>query len=415
MALRYAQRDLTGSAFPSPVPRTGDGEQIAIPCAFMRGGSSRGGFFLDEDLPPVRPQRDAVLLAAYGSPDNRQIDGIGGADPLTSKAAVVKHSDRADADVEYTFYQVGIDRPKISTGGSCGNMLAAVGPFAIRRGLVRAVEPETVVRIYTTNTRQVVTARIPVHNGEPSCEGACTIAGVPDPGAAIRLDFGDCSGAVSGKLLPTGNPCDTIEVDGHSVEVSFIDAATSFVYVRAADIGGTGTELPDELRANEALMRRLEQVRGWAAVALGLVDSPDLARAQTPNIPRVIMIAPPTPYRSVNGENISASNVDICVRQLAMQRPHKALAVTGAVCTAVASAVPGSIIADAIGRPVTDVRLGHPSGVLRVASRTRRDPDGGITIESAEIERTARLIMEGTLFVRRSKIDQLTAAQGRSE
>ena len=410
MALRFAQREPIGSAQTSPVQRTGGEEQVAIPCAFMRGGSSRGGFFLDEDLPPIGPQRDAVLLAAYGSPDNRQIDGIGGADPLTSKAAVVKRSERPDADVEYSFYQVGIEQPKISIGGSCGNMLAAVGPFAIRRGLVQAVEPETVVRIYTTNTKQVVTARIPVRDGEPSCEGVCTIAGVPDPGAAIRLDFGDCSGAVSGKLLPTGNARDRIFVDGRSIDVSFIDAATSFVYVKAADIGGTGTELPDELRANEALMGRLEQVRGWAAVVLGLVSSPEEARAQSPNIPRVIMIAPPTAYRSVSGEDIGAPDVDVCVRQLAMQRPHKALAVTGAVCTAVASAVPGSIVAEAIGKPLTEVRLGHPSGVLRVASRTRRGPDGSLVIESAQIERTARLIMEGALFVRRRKIDQLAAA-----
>lgn len=416
MVLRFAQRDPIGSASLWPVSCTRNNEQITIPCAFMRGGSSRGGFFLDEDLPPVGPQRDAVLLAAYGSPDIRQIDGIGGADPLTSKAAVVKRSDRADADLEYTFYQIGIDQPKVSTGGNCGNMLAAVGPFAIHRGLIQATEPETVVRIYTTNTRQVVTARIPVRNGEPLCEGDCAIAGVPDPGAAIRLDFGDCSGAVSGKLLPTGNARDTIVVEGRSIEVSFIDAATAFVFVRAADIGGTGTELPDELHASEALMRRLEYVRGWAAVMLGLVDSPELARAQTPNIPRVIMIAPPASYRAVNGESIAASDIDICVRQLSMQRPHKALAVTGAVCTAVASALPESIVAEVNGKSPTNVRLGHPSGVMHVAARTRRDPQGALTIESAEIERTARLIMEGTLFIRRRKIEQLAVAlQGKLE
>jgi len=409
MALRFAQREQLPPTETSPAHRAGDTiEQVAVPCAFMRGGSSRGGFFLDGDLPPIGPQRDAILLAAYGSPDSRQIDGIGGADPLTSKAAVVRRSERPDADVEYSFYQVGIEQPKVSIGGSCGNMLAAVGPFAIRRGLVKAVEPETTVRIYTTNTKQVVTARIPVRNGEPACEGTCTIAGVPDPGAAIRLDFGDCSGAVSGKLLPTGNARDRIEIDGKSIEVSFIDAATSFVYVKASDIGGTGTETQDELRSNEPLMARLEKVRGWAAVVLGLVSSPEQARTQTPNIPRVIMIAPPSPYRSVSGAEIAASDVDICVRQLAMQRPHKALAVTGAVCTAVANAVPGSIVAEVVGKPVADVRLGHPSGVLRVASRTRRDANGGIVIESAEIERTARLIMEGALFIRRRKIDQLT-------
>jgi 2-methylaconitate cis-trans-isomerase PrpF len=411
MALRFARPEPAVKSVPSSLARRAGGEeQVAISCAFMRGGSSRGGFFLDDDLPQDRAERDAVLLAGYGSPDNRQIDGIGGSDPLTSKAAVVKLSQRPDADVEYTFYQVGIDQPAVSTGGNCGNMLAAVGPFAILRGLVPAVEPETVIRIYTTNTKQVVVARIPVRDGDPLCEGDCTIAGVPDPGAAIRLDFGDCSGAVSGKLLPTGAARNRIEVDGRSIEVSLIDAATPFVFVRAADIGARGTELPDDLRGNEPLMTRLEQVRGWAAVALSLVPSADLARAKSPNIPRIIMIAPPTSYAAVGGGNVAAADADLCVRQLAMQRPHKALAVTGAVCTAVACAVPGSIVAETIGKPLSEVRLGHPSGVLRVASKIRQQPNGDILIESAQIERTARLIMDGILYVRRSKIEALAAS-----
>jgi 2-methylaconitate cis-trans-isomerase PrpF len=414
MAPRSAQLERIVDVAPPLARPAGGDEQLAIPCAFMRGGSSRGGFFLERDLPEDRDQRHAMLLAAYGSPDGRQIDGIGGSDPLTSKAAVVRRSDRADADVEYTFYQVGIDQPAVSTGGNCGNMLAAVGPFAILRGLVPVSEPETMVRIYTTNTRQVVTARIPVRQGQASCEGDCAIAGVPDPGAAIRLDFGDCSGAVSGKLLPTGAARDRIAIDGRQVEVSLIDAATPFVFVNASDLGGTGTELPDELRNNVDLMGRLEQVRGWAAVALGLVARPELARAESPNIPRVIMIAKPTKYVSVGGREIAQADVDICVRQLAMQRPHKALAVTGAVCTAVACAVPGSIVAEVVGKPLQEARLGHPSGVLRVASRIRTGANGETLIESAQIERTARLIMDGTLFVRRRKIEMLTAASEKS-
>ena len=415
MAPRSAQLERPVDVAPSPLARpAGGAEQIAIPCAFMRGGSSRGGFFLDEDLPQDKAERNAVLLAAYGSPDGRQIDGIGGSDPLTSKAAVVRRSDRPDADVEYTFYQVGIDQPTVSTGGNCGNMLAAVGPFAILRGLIPAAEPETTVRIYTTNTRQVVTARIPVRHGAASCEGDCAIAGVPDPGAAIRLDFGDCSGAVSGKLLPTGAARDRIEIGGRSIEVSLIDAATPFVFVNASDVGGTGVELPDELRNNTELMARLEQVRGWAAVALGLVARPELARAESPNIPRVIMIARPRNYVSVSGREIAEEDVDICVRQLAMQRPHKALAVTGAVCTAVACAVPGSIVAEAVGKPLQEARLGHPSGVLRVASRVSTGANGEVLIESAQIERTARLIMDGALFVRRRKIEVLAAASGKA-
>jgi 2-methylaconitate cis-trans-isomerase PrpF len=253
----------------------------------------------------------------------------------------------------------------------------------------------------------VITARIPVRDGIPCCEGDCTIAGVPDPGAAIRLDFGDCSGAVSGKLLPTGTSCNMIEVEGRSIPVSLVDAATPFVFVRASDIGATGTETPEALKGNQEVMARLEQVRGWAAVALGLVASADQAQARSPNIPRVIMVAPPTSYATVGGGAVAEADIDICVRQLAMQRPHKALAVTGAVCTAVACAVPGSIISEMIGRPLSQVRLGHPSGMLRVASTTSRTDSGDVVVESAQIERTARLVMDGTLFVRRCKIEQL--------
>lgn len=390
-----------------PVYFTGGSEQIPIRCAFMRGGSSRGGFFLADDLPEDEAERHAILLAAYGSPDERQIDGIGGSDPLTSKAAVVAKSSRSDADVEYTFYQVGIDRPTVSTGGNCGNMLAAVGPFAILRGLVPVTEPETIVRIYTTNTRQVITARIPIRDGIAGCEGDCAIAGVPDPGAAIRLDFGDCSGAVSGRLLPTGNARDEIEIEGNRISVSLIDAATPFVFVRADDIGATGIETPEVLRSNLEIMQRLEQVRGWAAKVLGLVQDATQAQAVSPNIPRVMMIAPPTSYPAVSGNVVAASDVDICVRQLAMQRPHKALAVTGAVCAAVACAVPSSVVAEIVGKASNEVRLGHPSGVLRVASKTSRNSAGQLVIESAQIERTARLIMDGTVLVRRRKIEQL--------
>lgn len=411
MGLRFAQHEAKAEPV-TPSVVTADGDQIAIRCTFMRGGSSRGGVFLDDDLPQDKAERDAVLLAAYGSPDDRQIDGIGGADPLTSKAAVVKLSARPNADVEYTFYQVGIDNPSVSIGGNCGNMLAAVGPFAIRRGLIQAAEPETVVRIYTTNTRQVVTARIPVRDGEPLSDGDCAIAGVPDTGAPIRLDFGNCAGAVSGKLLPTGRARDAVSMDGRIIELSLIDAATPFVFVNAIDIGATGTELPDVLRANDMLMSRLEQVRGWAAVQLGLVAEANEARAKSPNIPRVIMVSPPQSYSAVGGFDVVTSDVDVCVRQLAMQRPHKALAVTGAVCTAVACSVSNSIVAAAIGKPLSNVRLGHPSGVLRVASRITQGADGPM-IESAQIERTARVIMDGAVYVRRRKIEQLLGLTGK--
>ena len=380
---------------------------IPVRATLMRGGSSKGAFFLIDDLPKEQAGRDAMLLACYGSPDGRQIDGIGGADPLTSKAAIVSLSNRPDAEVEFTFCQVGIENATVSTGGNCGNMLAAVGPFAILRGLVKGVEPITQIQIFVTNTQQVVTARIPVESGMPLWDGECVIAGVPGSGATIQLDFGDCSGAVSGKLLPTGKPCDVAEINGHSISLSLIDAATPFVFVRAGDIGATGYETPEEMRANSQLMNTLEEVRGWAALQLGLVVSSDQALLKTPNVPRVMMIAEPRDYQSIRGEMILKGDMDVCVRQLSMQKPHKALAVTGAACAAVASAVPGSLWAKIVGNSKALVRLGHPSGVLRVAANTEVI-NGELKIKSAQIERTARLLMDGFLYAKKSKVNEIT-------
>lgn len=381
-------------------------ELIPVRATLMRGGSSKGLYFLGSDLPSDRVMRDAILLASYGSPDTRQVDGVGGADPLTSKAAIVNLSQRDDADVEYTFCQVGIEDAVVSTGGNCGNMLSGVGAFAILRGLVKAVEPLTTVRIFTTNTQQVVIATIPTQDGMPLWDGDCSIAGVPGTGATIRLDFGDCSGAVSGKLLPTGHSIDQVFINNQEISLSLIDAATPFVFVRAQDIGATGYETPDQMRGNASLMASLEKVRGWAAVQLGIVNKPEDALAKSPNVPRVMMIAPITDYETVQGKLILKNEADVSVRQLSMQKPHKALAVTGAACAAVASAVPGSLLQQLVGGDKKVVRLGHPSGVLRVAAQSTL-VDGRLTIQSAQIERTCRLLMDGFVYVRKSKIQDL--------
>jgi 2-methylaconitate cis-trans-isomerase PrpF len=387
---------------------TSQSDQHRVPCYFMRGGSSRGGFFLADDLPSDSRDKAAVLLAAYGSPDLRQIDGIGGADPLTSKAAIVAKSARPDADVEYTFCQVGIDKAQVSTGGNCGNMLAAVGPFAIYRGLVRPDREVTRVRIYTTNTGQVVTAYVPMQGELPAVDGDCVIAGVPSSGARIMLDFGDCKGALTGKLLPTGSAQDTINIDGRRVFVSLVDAATPFVFVSATDVGATGAETPAEISGNKLLMRCLEEVRSWAAHAIGRVDDPTKATELSPSVPRVIMVSAPTDYTTVSGSKVLASECDILVRQLAMQKPHKALAVVGAICTAVALAVEGTIPARlAVRKEGGTTRLGHPSGVLRVASQVEQRDGGEYVIREARIERTARLIMAGDLFVSKRRLEDL--------
>ena len=381
-------------------------ELTSVRATLMRGGSSKGLYFLGSDLPQEKAMRDAILLASYGSPDSRQIDGVGGADPLTSKAAIVSLSHRDDADVEYTFCQVGIEDPAVSTGGNCGNMLAGVGAFAILRGLVKGVDPLTTVRIFTTNTQQVVIAAIPTLDGMPVWDGDCSIAGVPGTGAVIRLDFGDCSGAVSGSLLPTGKAVDRVLINNQDIPLSLIDAATPFVFVRASDIGASGYENPDQMRNNSLLMSTLEQIRGWAAVQMKIVSKSEEALAKSPNVPRVMMIAPAADYQSIQNQTILKNEIDVCVRQLSMQKPHKALAVTGAACAAVASAVPGSLLQVLVGENKDVVRLGHPSGVLRVASKSSL-ANGQVKIHSAQIERTCRLLMDGFVYVRKSKIQAL--------
>ena len=388
------------------MPRADPPDQIAVDCLFMRGGSSRGGFFLESDLPADPRERAALLLALYGSPDLRQIDGIGGADALTSKAAVIGPSTHPDADLDYTFYQIGIDRAQVSTGGNCGNMLSAVGSFGVLKGLITAQEPEVVVRVHVTNIGQIVTLRQPVHDGFPQIDGDTCIPAVPGTGAEILIDFGNCAGSLSGRLLPTGSSRDTIEVAGKQVEVSFVDAATPFVFVTAQDLGATGTELPAQISADPSLMEALEAIRGWAAVVLGRVSSPEEARKITPNVPRVIMVNSPQAYVTSSGGAVGLDDLDLCVRQLAMQKPHNALAVTGAVCTAVAARVPGSVVNAFSGSDTAETRLGHPGGVLRVSAIVENaEPEP--LVRSATINRTARLIMQGRLFAPRKRVSQL--------
>lgn len=380
-----------------------------IPCSLMRGGSSKGGVFLDSDLPQDPRLRAATLLAAFGSPDARQVDGVGGADPLTSKAAVVGPSRKPGADLDYTFYQVGIDTPRVSMGGTCGNMLAAVGPFALLRGLLSPPkgESEIVALIHATNTGQVITARFETSDGFPSVEGDCAIAGVPGTSSPIRLDFGACSGSTTGQLFPTGRASDVVHVDGKDVLVSLVDVATPFVFVRGSDIGAIGNEPPAALLNSPQVMRRLEVVRGWAAHRLGLVDDPAAAAAATPNVPRVVMVAAPIAYVTVNGAEVRAETMDVCVRQLAMQKPHKALAVTGSVCTAVAARIPNTVVGECAADSGVAVRLGHPSGITSVNCKVTRTSSGDYRVDAAEIVRTARLIMDGHVLVRDRQVDYI--------
>jgi 2-methylaconitate cis-trans-isomerase PrpF len=288
-------------------------------------------------------------------------------------------------------------------------MLAAVAPFALLSGLIKAGagDYEARVRIHATNTGQLIAARFRVRDGYPLVDGESRIAGVPGSGSPILLDFGDCAGSVSGKLLPTGKPRDVIEFEGRALTVSLVDAATPFVFVRASDVGATGRETPAQLAGTDLTMRLLEYARGWAAKVLGFVADHRDAATVTPNVPRVIMVSPAQEYLAVNGRSVAAREIDVCVRQLAMQKPHKALAVTGSVCTAVAARIDGTVVSELTTSRDDVLRLGHASGITGVGCSVVALPEGQYRVERAEIERTARLIMQGWLWARDSHYHEL--------
>lgn len=374
-----------------------DGDQVGFPAVFMRGGSSRGLYLKKEDLPEDKGLIDKILLAMYGSPDARQIDGVGGSDPLTSKAIIVEKSKKKNIDIEYTFAQVGIDVPKVSYGGNCGNMLAGVGPFAIDEGLTEPVEPFTTVRILNLNTNQTIVAKVPVKNRKSVTQGDFQIAGVPKGGAEISLNFIEPQ-PTKGKLLPTGNSVDVVELDGHKLHVSFIDSVTPFIYIDSKDLqhlGVNGSESIKEISNNERLMSILEKVRSIAAKWLGLVEDADDATKETPNIPRVIYVSSPR-----------TEEADIVVRQMSMQRPHRAFSVTGSICTAVASTIKGTVVNEIISAPeagVEQIRIAHPSGVLSVSAGFTEF--AGELKRSVMISRTARRIMSGYVYIQKRELN----------
>jgi 2-methylaconitate cis-trans-isomerase PrpF len=381
------------------------GDQIGIPCVFMRGGTSRGAVLHAADLPADLELRKRLILGIYGSPDIRQIDGLGGADPLTSKVAIVAPSDRDDADVEFTFGQVRINEAEVDFTGNCGNISSSIGPFAVDEGLVAAVEPETLVRIYLVNTGGVITSRVPVRNGVALADGDAEVPGVPGRGAPIILDFGEGSSVLGRGLLPTGKAREELQTADGPVEVSIVDAGNPTVFVHPRNFGLSGTELPDQLTPE--ILARAERVRAAGAERLGLVDSAADATRVTPAVPKLYMVSEPTDYADVGRRQISASEIDITGRGLSMQVPHRAYAGTVAICTAAAALVPGSVVADVVRRAEGSrrrLRIGHPSGVMGVEAEVVEGPDGKPMVTVAAIERTARRIMEGTVYVSRDRL-----------
>lgn len=376
-----------------------------VRCVIMRGGTSKAVFFHENDLPFDREKRDKVILRVFGSPDLRQIDGLGGANSSTSKVAIIGPSLRPDADLDYTFGQVSVDMPVVGMAMNCGNISSAVGPFAIDEGLVKAVEPVTTVRIFNTNTRKRIIAQVPVSNGKALTVGDYSINGVPGTGARIDLEFEDPGGAVTGKTLPTGRPLDFLVIDGKPYAVSIIDAANPVVFVRAEDFGLRGTELPSEFESRpdaKEISAILEKIRGEAAVLVGLVPEATLAKEKSPELPKIGFYTVPTAYTDATGQKIEAEDIDITGRLFSMGKMINAYMGTGAICTIVAANIPGTVVSeivkDRLGGKVSLLRIGHPFGVMPVRGILEETADG-ISVKRGIISRTARRIMEGWVYI----------------
>ena len=343
---------------------------------WMRGGTSKGGYFLADDLPADTADRDAVLLRVLGSPDIRQIDGMGGADPLTSKVALVKKSERNGVDVDYLFLQVFVDRPIVTDAQNCGNILAGVGPFAIERGLVAAQDIETPVAIYMENTGQVAVARVTTPGGTVRYAGEAKIDGVPGGSAPVPITFKDTAGSSCGALLPTGNVADMIE----GVTVTMIDNGMPCVVIRAKDMGIVGDEMPEALDANGTVRERLEAIRLASGPLMNLGD------VSEKSVPKMTMVS------------AARSGGAIATRTFIPHRCHKTIGVLGAVSIATACLIKGTPAHDLANRgngAKRSLSIEHPTGEMTVVATL--DEEGAVC--EAAILRTARKLMDGEVFL----------------
>jgi len=380
------------------------GETRALECFILRGGTSRGIFFLASALPDDRATIERILLNVFGSPDVRQIDGLGGATSQTSKAAIIGPPSRSDADVDYTFAQVSTGSPLVDWGGNCGNLSSAVGPFAIDAGLVPATGELTTVRIHNTNTNKLIVAQVPTADGRALVGGTYAIPGVPGTGARILLEFTDPAGSVTGALLPTGRPRDEITLaDRRTVAVSVVDAGNPTVFVPADALGMSGRELPSEIEARRDVTDALEEIRSIVAEWLGIVPDRRVATAASPGLPKVGFVAAPREYLTTTGERVPAGAADVAGRLMSMQTAHRSYMVTGAICTGAAAFIEHSVVHDitrpAGNRPDGDtIRIAHPYGVMEVIVRSDPGTDP-VRVAGVSVGRTARHILDGVVWV----------------
>jgi 2-methylaconitate cis-trans-isomerase PrpF len=376
--------------------------QRTFPVVFMRGGTSKGLYFHKRDLPD-RAEWDALFCGAMGSPDpyGRQLDGMGGGISSLSKVMIVERSARPGVDVDYTFGQVEVDRPRVDWKGNCGNLTSGIAPFAVDEGIVPTSGDQARVTLYNTNTQKTVVAQFALEDGKAKVIGDFALQGVAGLGARIRLDFLEPGGAGTGKLLPTGNTVDRLTLtDGSTIEGSIVDAANPVVFVRAAEVGAQGTELPEQLSADRALLARLEAIRCAAAVAMGLAKDAEDATTRMKSIPKVAMVTRPADAALLDRSTLAADRVDLLVRTISMGVPHNAVPLTGGMCAAVAASIAGTIANEATrggALRAESIRVGHPSGLLEVAAKVERGNEWHARY--ATVFRTARRLMKGEVYI----------------
>jgi len=358
----------------------------------MRGGTSRGLFLKENDIKNVK-NRNEVILQIFGSGTPSQVDGVGGGVTHTSKVMIVGQSVKSGVDIEYEFGQVGVEKRMIDWTGNCGNLTSAVAPFAIDEKLISVKDGLVLVKMLNVNTMKRVDAIVPVKDGETQYEGNYKIDGVPTTGSKIETIWHDPSGSVTGKLLPTGNVRDIIDAGFGKIEISIVDAANPVVFVRAVDVGLTGYEKPDEV--DDKVILRLEKIRGYAARAMGLVDSPSEAVVKSPHFPFLALLNESRDFETVDGRSIDSQDYDVSVRLFSMQKMHHACAVTAAICVAVASRVEGTLVQEMCRQRGETIIVGHPRGLIDLNVKTSRD---GRKVESVTINRTVRKIMAGQFF-----------------
>lgn len=386
--------------------------QQKIAATYMRGGTSKGVFFNLNDL-PVEVQvagaaRDQLLLRVIGSPDpyGKQIDGMGGATSSTSKTVILAKSQQPEHDVDYLFGQVSIDQPFIDWSGNCGNLTAAVGAFAIRQGLI---DPERIpdnghctVRIWQKNIQKTIIAHVPITHGVVQETGDFELDGVTFPAAEVQIEFLDPAedGEDGGAMFPTGQVVDDLEVPGvGTFKATFINAGIPTIFLNAAELGYTGTELQDQINNDVAALARFETIRAHGAVKMGLIkDISEAASRQ--HTPKIAFVAPPQSYQASSGKTVELSDIDLLVRALSMGKLHHAMMGTAAVAIGTAAAVPGTLVHTAAGAiPREAVRFGHPSGTLRVGAEAVQDTSGQWQVKKAIMSRSARVLMEGFVYV----------------